>query len=257
MAFLKDNFYEEGNSEEFFAKRNNPLANSANAEILKVESCGSCAIELDIAITTSAGTTTVVLNAPTNAYDAVMVHITDGKGNFVTGSGAGAIDTSSLDSSATWTVTVYIESGTDKALNCVCSKKYTFDYVPADGVEINTETIGIGILRASATVGGTYNLETLAAGAFADGGTTETFEFFVKNVGVNALQVDTITVDGDLVSAVFETTLLGADTLLPTNIRKISSELDSSGAAGAYTGDVIFTYTDGTTQSITINYTLA
>jgi hypothetical protein len=40
MSFNKENFFVEGNSEEFFFSRTNPLANGANAEILKIENCG-------------------------------------------------------------------------------------------------------------------------------------------------------------------------------------------------------------------------
>ena len=42
MPFNKENFFQEGNSEEFFFARTNPLANAANAEILKIEDCGGC-----------------------------------------------------------------------------------------------------------------------------------------------------------------------------------------------------------------------
>ncbi len=56
MSFNKENFYQEGNSEEFFFARTNPLANAANAEILKIEDCGGCCdIQLDLDMTTSMG----------------------------------------------------------------------------------------------------------------------------------------------------------------------------------------------------------
>lgn len=257
MAFNKENFFQEGNSEDSFLSRTNPLANAANAEILKIEECGSCDIELDIAITTSGGTTTVVLNAPTSGYDVVMIHITDGKGNYATGSGAGAIDTAHLDSSATWIVTVYIENGTDKILSCVCSKKYSFEYVSADGIEINTETLGIGLLRASASPTGTY-ATSLVGGSFPAGGTTESIEFWVKNTGVNALQVTGIAASGDATAVAWDNGgYLGEATLYAGDIRKVQVTVNSSGLAGLYSGIVTFTFIDGTTQAINVNYTLA
>jgi len=260
MAFELDNFFEEGNSEDAFFGRTNPLANAANAEILRIEECGDCDIELVVEIVTSGGTTSITFSAPTSTYaDTIVLNtqLTDGKGNFATEAGDGALDTSALDSSQVWTATITVQIGEGGIFGCACSKKFNFDYDPALGIIIDTRTIGIGVLRASATVGGTYNLETIAAGAFAAGGTFETFEFFVKNVGVNALRIDTLTVNGDLIGANIDTTMLGLNTLFPTNIRKIEAELDTSGAAGAYSGDVIFTYTDGTTQAIEITYTLA
>jgi hypothetical protein len=260
MAFLKDNFFEEGNSEDSFFSRTNPLANAANAEILKVEECGDCGIELVVEITTTGDTTTVTYAAPTSTYADLIVlnaQFTDSLGNFATESGGGTVNTSALDSSAIWTVTISIQLGEGGIFGCACSKKFNFSYSPADGIEIDTREIGIGLLRASATEGGNYNLTTVPAGAFPDGGTDEDFDFYVQNVGVNALRIATVTVTGDVLSAAIDTTLLGAETLFATNIRKIATTLDSSGAVGSYSGTVVFNYTDGTTQVITITYTLA
>jgi len=260
MSYLKDNFFEEGNSEDAFFSRTNPLANAANAEILKVEECGDCGIELVVEISTTGGTTTVTYAAPTSTYADLIVlnaQFTDGLGNFATESGGGTVNTSALDSSATWTVTISIQIGEGGIFGCACSKKFNFSYSPADGIDIDTREIGIGLLRASATEGGTYNLTTVPAGAYADGGTSEDFDFYVQNVGVNALRVETISITGDVLSAAFDTTLVGSGTLFATNIRKIATTLDSSGAVGSYSGTVVFNYTDGTTQVITITYTLA
>jgi hypothetical protein len=260
MSYVKDNFFEEGNSEVSFFSRTNPLANAANAEILRIEECGNCDIQLAVEITTSGGDTSITFGAPTSTYTEVIVlntQFTDGLGNFATGSGDGTLDTSALDSSAIWTATISIQLGEGGIFGCACSKKFNFSYSPADGIVIDTTTIGIGELRASTTIGGTYNLTTVPAGAFPDLGTTESFDFYVQNVGVNALRVATITVTDDVLAASFDTTLLGAETLFATNIRKIATTLDSSGAVGSYSGFVVFTYTDGTTESIKITYTLA
>jgi hypothetical protein len=263
MSFLKDNFFVDGNSEEFFFNRTNPLANAANAEILKIENCGgTCDLQLDFSAATTTGTTTFTFNAPTSGYDTkyIKVQITDGAGNFVTGVDTGtvasiAINVSSLTGSD-WSVIIEIATGDLDILSCNCVRRFSFAY---DGgtLAIDTSTLGIGVLRASATVGGTYNLTTVPAGAFPDGGTSEDFDFYVQNVGVNALRIATVTVTGDVLSAAIDTTLLGAETLFATNIRKIATTLDSSGAVGSYSGTVVFTYTDGTTQVITITYTLA
>jgi hypothetical protein len=260
MAFLKDNFFVEGNSEDAFFSRTNPLANAANAEILKVEECGDCGIELVVEITTAGGTTSINFDAPTSTYADLIVlntQFTDGKGNFATAAGNASLDTSALDSTQTWTATVSVQIREGGILGCACSKKFNFSYNPADGIQIDTREIGIGILRASATEGGTYNLTTIAAGAFPDGGTSEDFDFYVKNIGVNALRIATVTVTGDVLTAVIDTTLLGGDTLFAGNIRNIAITIDSSGAVGSYSGTVIFTYTDGSTETITITYTLA
>jgi len=260
MSYVKDNFFEEGNSEAAFFSRTNPLANAANAEILRVEECGNCDIQLAVEISTVEGETTITFGAPTSTYTDVIVlntQFTDGLGNFATLSGDGTLDTSSLDSSAIWTATISIQIGEGGIFGCACSKKFNFSYNPANGVVIDTTTLGIGQLRASATEGGTYDLTTVPAGSFPDGGTSEDFDFYVQNVGVNALRVESISITGDVLSAAFDTTLVGSGTLFATNIRKIATTLDSSGVVGSYSGTVVFNYTDGTTETITITYTLA
>jgi hypothetical protein len=263
MSFNKENFFVEGNSEEFFFSRTNPLANAANAEILKIEDCGGCCdIQLDLDMSTTAGTTTIEFNTPTDDYDTkyVKVQITDGQGNFVTAVGTGVVDELTLDvtglNGSDWSVIIEISIGELDILGCDCVKKFSFAYNGGD-LSIDTEAIGIGILRGSATEGGTYNLTTIPAGAFPDGGTDEDFDFYVRNIGANALRVESISITGDVLSAAFDTTFIGSGTLFPSDIRKIATTLDSSGAVGSYSGTVVFNYTDGTTQVITITYTLA
>jgi hypothetical protein len=263
MSYNKENFFQEGNSEEFFFSRTNPLANGANAEILKIEDCGGCCdLQLDFSAATTEGVTTFTFNAPTSGYDTkyIKVQITDGAGNFVTGVGTGTVSSIAINvgtlTGSDWSVIIEISTGELDILGCDCVKKFSFAY---DGgtLAIDTEAIGIGILRASATEGGTYNLTTVPAGAFDAGGTSEDFDFYVQNVGANALIVESISVTGDVLSAAFDTTFLGSGTLFATNIRKIATTLDSSGAAGSYSGTVVFNYSDGTTQVITITFTLA
>ena len=118
MSFNKENFFQEGNSEEFFLARTNPLANGANAEILKIEDCGGCCdIQLDMYIGTAMGTTTIEFNTPTDDYDTkyVKVQITDGQGNFVTAVGTGVVDELTLDvtglNGSDWSVIIEISIG--------------------------------------------------------------------------------------------------------------------------------------------------
>lgn len=263
MSFNKENFFQEGNSEEYFVRRFNPLANAANAEILKIEDCGNCCdIELDLDMSTTEGTTTIEFNTPTDDYDTkyVKVQITDGQGNFVTAVGTGLVDELDLDvtglNGSDWSVIIEIAIGDLDIVNCNCVRRFSFPY-NGGTLSIDTEAIGIGILRGSATEGGTYNLTTIPAGAFPDGGTDEDFDFYVRNIGANALRVESISITGDVLSAAFDTTFIGSGTLFPSDTRKIATTLDSSGAVGSYSGTVVFNYTDGTTQVITITYTLA
>jgi len=144
MSFNKENFYQEGNSEEFFFARTNPLANAANAEILKIEDCGGCCdIQLDMYIGTVEGTTTVEFNTPTDDYDTkyIKVQITDGQGNFVTAVGTGLVDELILDTSglngSDWSVIIEISIGESDLLGCDCTKKFSFAY---NGTALSIDT---------------------------------------------------------------------------------------------------------------------
>jgi hypothetical protein len=97
MAFNKENFYAEGNSQEFFFTRTNPLANPANAEILKIEKSGCCGTELPLVAEYEYNgmgqTFDIDFSSPTSAIDSryVKVVVTDGQGNFATAVGTGTV----------------------------------------------------------------------------------------------------------------------------------------------------------------------
>ncbi len=196
MPFNKENFFQEGNSEEFFFARTNPLANAANAEILKIEDCGGCCdIQLDMYIGTVEGTTTVEFNTPTDDYDTkyIKVQITDGQGNFVTAVGTGLVDELVLDTSGLngydWSVIIEISIGESDLLGCDCTKKFSFGY---DGgtLSIDTEALANPVLSLSA-VGGALGITTLALGTFPDGADIP-FQVELHNTGFTVSEYSTI-----------------------------------------------------------------
>jgi hypothetical protein len=259
MTFLKDNQFIEGNSEEYFLTRTNSLANSANAEILKVTSCGSCSIELDVEITTAMGSTLVDFASPTSGYDTnfIKVTITDRKGNFATNVDTGTVsaitvDTSALDISDEWIIKIVIELKANVAVECPCSKIYSFEYNPLVGKDINTETMYAPVL-AVYEVDGTETITSIALGTFA-AGTTEPFQFVLKNIGQSVLTIELpLTIAANVLTATIPNF---GQIVYPNQSVIVSGTVDTDLTAGAKTGTVDIV-SDGGSETITINYTIA
>lgn len=261
MAFNKENFYQEGNSQEYFFDRTNPLANAGNAEILKIKDC--CCEGVDIQLvaegSVGAGDLVVTFASPTTTIDSryVKIVVTDGQGNFATAVGSGnvttlTVDISTLNANQTWTVNIVIEVGENPAIACPCMKEYDFTFVPAVGFNIDTTTLGAQALRLlesdNSTVvadGGTY-----AIGSFAAGGTTEPFTVYVKNTGAHVLTVSSVSFTADV--AAFTLTPYG-DVVYPSQSIAYSGTVDTSGVAGSYTGTITVNSNDPLNAAYTID----
>lgn len=269
MAFNKENFYQEGNSQEFFFSRTNPLANPANAEILKIKKTGCC--DADLALVAEYGyegvsnTFDISFSAPTSTIDSryVKVVVTDGQGNFATAVGTGtvsslSVDASGLDVSVVWTVSVVIEVLGNAAIDCPCIVEYTFPYNSFVGsVTVDTTTLyaaNIALFEADGTTavadGGAYDL-----GSFDAGGTTEPFSVVIKNTGASVLTISSVSFTGDVLSFVLPQ-FIGV--VYPGQSITLSGTVDASGIAGSYTGTITVN-SDGLTSpyTIDIDYTLA
>lgn len=269
MAFNKENFYQEGNSQEFFFSRTNPLANPANAEILKIKKTGCC--DADLALVAEYGyegvsnTFDISFSAPTSTIDSryVKVVVTDGQGNFATAVGTGtvsslSVDASGLDVSVVWTVSVVIEVNGNAAVDCPCIVEYTFPYNSFVGtVTVDTTKLYaayIALFEADGTTsvgdGGAYDL-----GSFDAGGTTEPFSVVIKNTGASVLTISSVSFTGDVLSFVLPQ-FIGV--VYPGQSITLSGTVDASGIAGSYTGTITVN-SDGipSAYTIDIDYTLA
>jgi hypothetical protein len=262
MSFNKENFFVEGNSEEFFFARTNPLANAANAEILKIENCGGCCdLQLDFSAATTSSVTTFTFNAPTSGYDTkyIKVQITDGAGNFVTGVDTGTVSSIAINVStltgSNWSVIIEIATGDLDILGCDCVRRFSFAY---DGgtLAIDTTTLGSPALRLlkvdNATVvadGGTYNVGNIV------GGSAGTFTVYVRNVGGQVLTVSSVSFTADVTAFALAPF---ADIVYPNQSIAYSGTVDTSGAAGAYSGTITVNSNDplNAAYTIDIDYTL-
>lgn len=258
MAFVKDNLFQEGNSEEYFFSRTNPLANSTNAEILKIKECGTCDIELVAEFKEILGGTQVSFGAPTDGYDTnyIKVTITDGKGNFATAVGTGnvssvTVDTTAFDKSSVWVVTIDIELEGETAIECACGKMFTFDYVYNSSLNINTTTLLSPVLKVY-KVGGTEAVVSIDLGTFA-AGTSEPFQFIIKNTGLSVMNITSITEVADVLTAVLPN---NGNVLYPNQTVVLSGTVDTSLIAGVQSGDVNIVSTGGT-ETINIVWTIA
>ena len=268
MAFNKENFYQEGNSQEFFFSRTNPLANPANAEILKIKKTGCCDTEFALVAEYgySAGDFVIDFSAPTSTIDSryVKVVVTDGQGNFATAVGTGTVssltvDVANLDVSVVWTVSVVIEVLSNASVDCPCMVEYTFPYNSFVGsVTVDTTTLyaaRIAVFEVDGTTAiadaGTYDL-----GTFPDGGTTEDFSVVIKNNGAQVLTVSSVSFSGDVLSFTLPSF---AGVIYPGNSITLKGTVDASGAAGSYTGAIVINSdaSNVATYNVTIDYTLA
>ena len=262
MAFNKENFYQEGNSQEYFFSRTNPLANAGNAEILRIKDC--CCEGVDIQLVAegalSAGNLTITLSAPTSTIDSryVKVVVTDGQGNFATTVETGTVttlnvDVTGLNPNTEWTISIVIEVGDNPAIECPCMKEFDLIFNPYTGsFTVDTTILGtqrITLLEGdNSTVvadGGAYSI-----GSFAAGGTTEGFTVYVKNTGGMVLTVSSVSFTSDV--AAFTLTPYG-DVIYPTQSIAYSGTVDTSGVAGTYTGTITVNSDDSTNTAYTID----
>jgi len=257
MPFNKENFFQEGNSEEYFVGRTNPLANPANAEILKIEECGACTLELVGTLTYGMGVAALTLDAPTNTYDFkyIKVQITDGKGNFITTVGNGVDPT--LEMTATsllgdeWTVTVIMETGEGDLISCNCKVSYSFSFDASIGTLALDTVAAKAPVLALYEVGGSLSITTLALGSFPDGDNID-FKVELHNTGTTVLTVTSATPVADVLSA---TLPQFAGVIYPNQKYTLSAVADGTLGAGAQTGDINFV-SDGGNITLVVTWTL-
>lgn len=258
MSFNKENFFQEGNSEEFFFARTNPLANNANAEILKIEDCGGCCdIQLNLEFETVEGVTTITVNAPTSGYDTkyFKVQITDGQGNFATSVGTGTVSTLNVDVSnllgSNWSVIIEISTGELDILGCDCVKRFSFGY---DGgtLAIDTEALCAPVLRIT-NVDETTPITTKSLGlTFPALGPNIAFEVELENIGNEVLNIGAITVTSQILSASIPQF---ADIIFPGQKRTLSAVANGNLTAGAKTGSIVVN-SNGGNITLAITYTV-
>ena len=262
MPFNKENFYQEGNSQEYFFARTNPLANAANVEILRIKDC--CCAGVDIQLVAEGavgggGALTVTFSAPTDTIDSryIKVVVTDGQGIFATSVGTGTVsslvvDTTTLNQNHDWTVNIVIEVGENQAIDCPCMKEYDFTFVPSVGFNINTTTLGSQALRLLKADNSTIVADNgnYTIGSFAAGGTTEPFTVYVRNVGNQVLTVSSVSFLADVDSFALAPF---SGVIYPNQSIAYSGTVDTSGAAGAYGGAITINSNDPLNAAYYIN----
>lgn len=177
MAFLKVNTVAEGASWADFQTRNNPLAGDSN--VIKVygfdnPGCPGDRIDIDLLYAVVSGGASINFTQTVNITGLryYKITVTDNCGNEAVGlvdinsvTTLINIDTSGLDASKTWKVSVALSDDAPQP-DCACEGTYTFNI--ADIASDPTATIDtapvVGALAVSVDVSGTKT-------AVADGGT--------------------------------------------------------------------------------------
>ena len=256
MSFNKENFYQEGNSEEYFFSRTNPLANPANAEILKIQTCGDCDVQLVVSIAETMGGTGFQFGSPTSGYTPafIKIQITDGYGNFVTHVEEGDVSDVTINTTSLlgddWSIFLQIQVEANALAGCGCGKIFTFEYDKTSGLSIDTEALANPVLSLSA-VGGALGITTLALGTFPDGADIP-FQVELHNTGFTVLTVASATPVADVLSS---TLPQFAGVIYPGNKYTLSAVADGTLGAGAQTGDIQFV-SDGGNITLTVTWTL-
>ena len=255
MPFNKENFFQEGNSEEYFVGRTNPLANAANAEILRIEECGACTLELLGELSNTEGVVTLKLEDPTDAYDFkyIKLQITDGKGNFVTVVGTGTVSTLDVDVTSLlgsdWTAIIVMETGEGDLISCNCKVAYSFSY---DGGTLPLDTIAANApVLALYKVGTSVAMTSIDLGLHPDG-TNIPFQVELHNTGFTVLTVASATPVADVLSA---TLPQFAGVIYPGQKYTLSAVADGTLGAGIQTGDINFV-SNGGNITLTVNWEL-
>ena len=269
MPYSKENFYAEGNSQEYFFSRTNPLANPANAEILKIKK--SCCDGVDIELQAEYGyngmgqTFDVSFGSATSGIDSryVKVVITDGLGAFGTAVGTGNVsslsaDVSTLNPAVEWTVSFVIEVLNNASVDCPCMAEYTIPYTPFIGTLIvDTTTISsprtIVFEADGSTIiadAGTYALGTLPIGSIGS------FSVVVKNTGASVLTVSSVSYGSHVLS--FDLPNF-AGVIYPNQTVTLSGTVDTDLTAGSKTGTIVINSdaSNVAVYNVTIGYTLA
>jgi hypothetical protein len=257
MSFNKENFFQEGNSEEFFVGRFNPLANPANAEILRIEQCGNCALELVAELYNGMGVVGLDLASPTSGYDFkyIKLSVTDGRGNFVTAVGTGINPDVEVSNTGLlgdeWTVTVVMETGEGDLISCNCKTSYSFSFDASTGaLTLDTVTAKAPVL-ALYEVDGTVTITTLALGSFPNGADIP-FQVELHNTGTTVLTVASATPVADVLSASLPQF---AGVIYPGGKYTLSAVADGNLGAGAQNGDINFV-SNGGNITLVVTWTL-
>lgn len=257
MAFNKENFYQEGNSEEYFFARTNPLANPANAEILKIQTCGDCDVQLVVSIFETMGGTGFEFGSPTAGYTPafIKIQITDGYGNFVTHVEEGDVSDVTINTTSLlgddWSVFLQIQVEANALAGCGCGKIFTFEYDRTLGtLNIDTVALAAPVLSLSA-VGGQLGITSLALGSFPNGADIP-FQVELHNTGSTVLTVASSTPVADVLSA---TLPQFAGVIYPGQKYTLSAVADGNLGAGAQNGDINFV-SDGGSITLTVTWTL-
>ena len=257
MAFNKENFYQEGNSEEYFVGATNPLTNPANAEILRIEECGNCTLELVGVISVDALTNTLEIKLldPTNTYDFkyIKMQATDGAGNFVTAVGTGVNPTLkvSVDTliGTDWTIIINMETGEGDLITCGCKASYKLNFV-GNEITVNTVAAKAPVL-AIYEVDGSVSVVSIDLGNFPDG-TNIPFQVELHNTGTTVLTVASATPVADVLSATLPTY---AGVIYPNQKYTMSAVADGTLGAGAQAGEINYV-SDGGNITLAVTWTL-
>ena len=264
---MADNNFNPNNDLSQFYQRSNKLANESNSLQLKVEGCYGCDnLELvgDFVVDSGAETVTFTAGSPTSGYDVryFQIFIQDQSGNSasetVTGTALAApvvVSTAALNVADSWFITVYFSTDKEVVLdhNCKTFGEIKVTTPAADPtVSVDTVTEGAAVINVFEADGSTAvpnDGADYALGDFAAGGTTEQATVIIKNTGASVLEITSSNVFGDVVSIATDI----PNYVYVAGELTVVFDINTSGAAGAYNGQLELFNNDSTNSPFIIN----
>lgn len=268
---MADNNFNPDNDISQFYKRTNPLTPQSNGMKMKVEKafCPILDVVASFAIDSGAGTVTFTAAAPMDAYDVryLKVNIKDENGNEGSNTTTGVlsaplvVDVAALDPNLAWYIQLTFSTSEGLLIDCDCNTFGELQVLNASSdPTINVNTIEsqspiIGVFEADGVTPVADGGAAYALGSFGAGGTVEEVSVIIKNTGATVLQISQAVIGGDVAGIVSNVpSYVYVDGAL-----EFKFNIDTSGAAGPYTGSVTLTSSDVSNPSFVVNvsFTLA
>jgi hypothetical protein len=258
MAFNPENKIKD------FYSRTNKLANESNGLKISAERqyCDQLEFVGDFVVNSGAGTVTFTPAAPTDAYDFryFQIVIVDESGNQASNTGTGviaslAVDVSGLNLNDDWQMTIYASDDAGITTDCGCKSFGQIDIdAPSSDPTVSVNTVlqdaqVIAVFEADGTTAVADAGAAYALGSYPAAGGSEAQSIVIKNTGEFVLKLSAIAISADVDAVTFTNPTY----IYPGQSETVAFTIDTSGVAGAKTGDLTITSDDPANASYVVN----
>lgn len=256
--------YNPNNNIKDFYGRTNKLANASNGLKISAEReyCEQLQFVGDFVVDSTANTVTFTPAAPTDAYDFRYFQnvIVDESGNQASNTGTGVlaslvVDVTSLNVNDSWQMTIYASDDKGITTDCGCKSFGQIEIAnPSTDPTISVNTVlqdaqVIAVFQANGTTAIADAGAAYALGSYPAGGGSEAQNIVIKNTGKFVLKISGIAISADVDAVTFTNPTY----VYPGQTQTVPFSIDTSGSAGAKTGDLTITSDDPANASFVVN----